>query len=178
MRSLAGSSKIPLISAAAAASCLAFTAPVGAFEREWHVGGKLGGAALKGAPLGLAVNVHGAYGLSDMFDAVIEITGSRHGWSNGTDVLSATAGLAYKIDVLQWTPYIGLLGGYYHYAGKPGPSGEHGPQFGAAVSAGVDYLVSREFVLGVDLRAHTSFEDGLSFTYYTGLLGAEYRWGW
>src|SRR5689334_12592778 len=124
VRSLAGISKTSLISAAAAASCLAFAAPAAAFEREWHVGGKLGGAALKGAPLGPAVNVHGAYGLSDMFDAVLEVTASRHGWSNGTDVFSAAAGLAYKIDVLQWTPYLGLLGGYYHYAGKPGPSGE------------------------------------------------------
>jgi hypothetical protein len=33
-------------------------------------------------------------------------------------------------------------------------------------------------VLGVDLRAHASFEDGFSVPYYTGLVGAEYRWGW
>jgi hypothetical protein len=175
---LFGSCRVGLVSAAILAAAVAFAPDAAAFEREWHVGGKLGGAALKGAPLGLAVNVHGAYGLSDMFDAVIEVTASRHGWSNGTDVFSASAGLAYKIDVLEWIPYVGLLAGYYHYAGMPGPNGEHGPEFGAAISAGVDYLVSREFVLGVDLRAHMSFEDGFSFPYYTGLLGAEYRWGW
>jgi len=160
------------------AAIVGTAAPAAAFEREWHLGGKLGGALLKGAPLGPAVNVHGAYGLSDMFDAVIELTASRHGWSNGTDVMSATAGLAYKIDVLEWVPYAGLLAGYYHYAGTPGPNGEHGPEFGAAISLGVDYLVSREFAIGVDLRAHTSFVDGFSFPYSTGVLGAEYRWGW
>lgn len=175
---MADAAKIRVISALAAAASLAVSRPATAFEREWHAGGKLGGAVLKDAPLGAAVNLHGAYGLSDMFDAVIEVTASRHGWSGGTDVLSVTGGLAYKIDVLEWVPYVGLLGGYYHWAGTPGPSGEHGPAFGAAISAGVDYLVSRELVFGVDLRAHTSFEDGLSFPYYTGLLGAEYRWGW
>jgi hypothetical protein len=156
----------------------ALSGPAAAFEREWHVGGRIGAATLKGAPAGLAVGAHGAYGLSDMFDAVVEVTASRHGWSNGTDVFSATAGLAYKLDILEWIPYVGLLGGYYQYAGTPGPHGEHGSRFGGAAAAGVDYLVTREFVLGVDLRAHASFEDGFSVPYYTGLVGAEYRWGW
>lgn len=149
-----------------------------AFERQWRVGGGLGAAHLDGAGFAPALGAHAAYGLSDMFDVHLELLGSRHRASGSTDVLSAAAGLSYKVDVFQWIPYIVVTGGAYHYGGDPGPNGEEGVEAGVALGVGLDYLASRELSLGVQLRQHTSFADGLSFPYLSGLLRAEYRWGW
>ena len=57
-------------------------------------------------------------------------------------MLSASLGLAYKIDVFRWVPYVALLGGYYHYGGARGPDGEHGSVAGASAEVGLDYLVT------------------------------------
>jgi hypothetical protein len=149
-----------------------------AFEREWHAGAHAGVAALSGSALGPSASLHGAYGLNDLFDVAVELGGSRHGFSGGTDVLHASVGAIYKIDILQWIPYVGAYGGYYHWLGAPGPSSEHGPQPGASVQLGIDYLLARELALGMDLRWHASFHDGLTVPLFSAGLGAEYRWGW
>lgn len=165
---------VPTCAALALASSTA-----GAFEREWHAGAHAGVAALSGGVVGPAASVHGAYGLNDMFDLAAELGGSRHGFSSdGTDVLHASVGAIYKIDVFQWIPYVGVYGGYYHWLRAPGPHGEHGPQPGASVQIGVDYLLARELALGVDLRWHASFHDGVSVPLFSAGVGAEYRWGW
>jgi len=156
-----------------------------AFERQWHVGGGLGAATFaSGDPsLGPALGVFGAYGLSDMFDARLELTASRHERASGTsvDLYSASAGVAYKIDVIEWIPYVGLLLGYYRQAGEDPTSGDRGA-LGISTALGIDYALSRSVGLGLQLRYHgglndvpTSLTDG---SYYTGLLRAEYRWGW
>ncbi len=124
-----------------------------------------------------ALGLHGAYGLGDMFDATVEVLGSHHVGGSGTDVLSACGGVAYKIDVFEWIPYVAALAGYYGYAGAPGPHGEHGSEFGASVQLGVDYLPMRDLALGADVRWHASFHDGFSLPLFTATLGAEYRWG-
>jgi hypothetical protein len=149
-----------------------------ALEGEWHAGARLGIATLKGSSLGPALDLHGAYELSDMFDLVVQATGSRHGGSSGTDVLSASGGLAYKIDVFEWIPYVDLLGGYYRYDGARGSSRDRGGQVGASVHVGIDYLALRQLAFGADFGWHASFQDGVSFPYFTALLGAEYRFGW
>jgi hypothetical protein len=159
--------------------------------QEWHAGARAGVGVLSGRP-GPAFGAHAAYGLGDYFDATLELTGSHHyGASDyppcvknpgtcrtGTDVFSASAGLAYKIDVFEWIPYIALLAGYYSYSGAPGIHGEHGSEFGASLQGGVDYLVTRELAFGADVRWHASFDDGVHVPLFTATLGAEYRWGW
>jgi hypothetical protein len=149
-----------------------------AYERQWRVGGGLGLATLQGAGLGAAIDTHGAYGLSDMFDVHIELLGSRHTRETDFNVLSASTGVSYKIDVLQWIPYVILMGGVYHYGGEGGPNGERGIEPGASVGGGLDYLFSRDLAVGAQLRQHASFTDGLSFPYFSATLRAEYRWGW
>ncbi|HEX4335665.1 MAG TPA: hypothetical protein VH062_07095 [Polyangiaceae bacterium] len=147
-------------------------------DDEWHAGGRLGVVHVAKTGFEPAVGLHGAYGLSDMFDATVEVLGSHHVGSSGTDLLSATAGVAYKLDVFEWIPYVAALAGYYGYAGAPGPHGEHGSEFGASVQLGVDYLPMRELALGADVRWHASFHDGVNVPIYSATLGAEYRWGW
>ena len=148
-----------------------------AVDGEWHAGARLGIATLKGSSLGPAADVHGAYELSDLFDIVVDIAGSRHGGPSGTDVLSASGGLAYKIDVFQWIPYVSVLGGYYRFEGMPGPNRDNGGQAGGSVHAGLDYLPMRQLAFGADFGWHTVFH-GLTFPHFTALVGAEYRFGW
>lgn len=146
-----------------------------AMEGEWHTGARVGFATLRGGSLGPALDVHGAYELSDLFDVVAQVQGSRHDGSSGTDALSASLGLAYKIDVFQWIPYVSALGGYYHYAG---PLKREDDRAGASVHTGLDYLVVRELSVGFDLGFHVPIGDPPRSVQYAALLGAEYRFGW
>jgi hypothetical protein len=173
-----GSSSIRrVVSAGALAGVVGMAAPARAFEREWHAGLRAGFATLTKRGMGPALGVHGAYGLSDMFDVTLEALASRHDGADGTDVLSATAGLTYKIDVFQWIPYLGLVGGYYHFGGEPAGRFEGGMP-GFALQAGLDYLVVREVAIGLELREHNVLEDGLHLPVFSATLGAEYRFGW
>jgi hypothetical protein len=144
---------------------------------EWQASAKAGVGVLGGRP-GPALDLRGAYGLSDMFDVVLDVYGSRHGGSAATDVFGATAGVAYKIDVFEWIPYVALLAGYYDYAGtRKGPNGEHGSLPGASVRVGLDYLVTRELALGAELGGHADVDHGFHAPLWSATLGAEYRWG-
>ena len=78
--------------------------------------------------------------------------------------------------MFQWIPYVSLLGGYYHYDGPAGPRRSEGSQAGASAHAGLDYLALRQLAFGADFGWHTSLH-GLTFPYFTALIGAEYRFG-
>lgn len=155
-----------------------------AFEREWHLGAGLGAGSYATTDGGIApvLGLHAAYGLTDMFDARLELVASRHPSSGDRtlDIYSAAAGIAYKIDILEWVPYAGLLGGVYFFEGDPAP--ERRTDLALSVALGLDYEWSRNFGLGVELRyngllldAPSSFKDA---AYFTGILHAEYRFGW
>jgi len=178
--------KRALYGSAALVATLLGSSPASAFERQWHLGGGLGVASFAGgeANIGPALGVHGAYGLSDMFDLRGELTGSTHTLDDGRrlNLYSASIGLAYKIDVLEWIPYVGLLVGSYIFSGDGKPANQSGGFIGVSTMLGIDYALSRSFGLGLQLRYHgglydppTSLTDG---AYFTGLLRAEYRWGW
>jgi hypothetical protein len=157
-----------------------------AFEREWHLGGGLGVTAYPHHySVGPALGLHAAYGISDVFDLKLELLGSDHTYrdspkSESRSVLpySAAVGLAYKLDVLQWIPYGGLLLGYQHSVGRlPIPAPFRRDDLLAALVLGLDYALSRDWGLGVSLRTDfllTSREPGGATT---TLLRAEYHWG-
>ncbi len=155
-----------------------------AFERQWHLGGGLGIATLKGSKSSVnpAMGLYAAYGLSDMFDARLELLGSSHVLgTRRTQILSASAGLAYKIDIIQWVPYVDLLVGYYGFSGGPSPLGHYGEP-GASIGGGLDYSFSRSFAMGGQVRYHAFLRhppQSLSDApYFSALLRAEYTWGW
>ena len=87
--------------------------PVRAFERQWHVGGGVGLATESGRDdVGLSLGVHGAYGISDVFDVRLELQASPSDVARLPSwFLAPRAGLAYKLDVLRWIPYAGASGG-------------------------------------------------------------------
>lgn len=174
-----------LAAALAVLACIVLgTGRAHAFERQWHLGGGLGIATLEGSASGVnpAVGLYAAYGLSDIFDARLELLGSSHSLGGRrTQILSASAGLAYKIDIIQWVPYVDLLVGYYGFSGGPSPLGHYGEP-GASLGLGLDYSFSRDFAMGGQLRYHALLRNppqSLSDApYFSVLLRAEYRWGW
>src|SRR6478752_2319955 len=151
-----------------------------AFERQWHLGGGVGVADGKGLTLSPALAAYAAYGLTDVFDARVEVTarGYHVGSDHNPNALSTMVGVAYKLDVLRWVPWAGVYAGYLAFLDSP-PKGSPFKQRDVALGLGVglDYGISRQLGVGVTLR----FDEALrhsSATNFDALLRAEYRWGW
>jgi hypothetical protein len=173
------------LSALTASALLALTTSAGAFERQWHIGGGAGIAmfADPDTSAGSALGVHGAYGISDVFDLKLDLLTSSHTIeSDRMRLFAGTAGIAYKMDVVRWVPYFGIQFGYYRLGGdqRPGENAIHEP--GMSIDLGLDYAVKRHFGLGLQLRYHGFLSDPMSSLgdapLFTGLLRAEYRFGW
>jgi hypothetical protein len=94
---------------------------------------------------------------------------------------SAELGLSYKLDVLEWIPYFGLGVGYALFDG-PRPPERSESEATLSAHGGLDYAFSRSFGAGLQIAYRGFLADvptSLSDTpYFTGLLRAEYRWGW
>ena len=61
---------------------------------------------------GFGGGAHLTYGMTDAFNALVELDFTAHP-SGDTLVASGAVGAAYVFDVLEWVPYIGLMGGAY-----------------------------------------------------------------
>jgi hypothetical protein len=164
---------------AVVASCL--VAPhAHAFEREWHLGGGVGGALVPTYPLGLAANVYAAYGLSDAFDVRAELWASFHEGTLPNGVVSKASygsgklALTYKIDVIQWIPWVGVGAGVLTAGTGGAPFDSAQATLGAI--AGLDYAWTRNFGLGLCFSLDYGFTD--ANTYGAGFLRAEYHFGW
>ncbi|HEY2408417.1 MAG TPA: outer membrane beta-barrel protein [Polyangiaceae bacterium] len=162
-----------------------------AFERQWHVGGGVGLTSyLHDYQLGPSLGLNAAYGISDMFDVRVELLGSTHLLSSEAttrvaylahtraEQLSAAAGLTYKLDVLQWIPYGGVLLGYRHVRGALPPLSDYGRDDAmAALLVGLDYAASRSFGLGLSWRGDSALSSFANTESMTVMLRAEYHWG-
>jgi hypothetical protein len=164
----------------------------GAIERQWRVGAGLGAAALPGSDysLGPMASAHLGYGLSDAFDAVLELGASHHWLSppgepgDTLQLYSAAAGISYKLDVIEWVPYLEILVGYYAASDAPRRDDRAAPapfaqnEVGASLGLGLDYAHTRSLGFGAQLRYHLFASDPGETHYFTGVIRAEYRWGW
>lgn len=146
-----------------------------AFERQWHLGGGLGAATAEHYRLGPAVNAYAAYGISDVFDVRLELAASQNATKDRGEpfLYGAKAALAYKIDVIQWIPYLALAGGYLGASRSVPPLTRGQPT--AGFIAGLDYAVSRSLGLGLALSYDYAFHPGAY--YANGFLRAEYTFG-
>jgi hypothetical protein len=159
---------------------------VEAIEGQWHTGGGLGTATFARTETGWAplIGAHVAYEISDMFDARLELTASRHSIVEGvsTDFYGAAAGLSYKVDVIEWVPYFGLLVGYYAFSGRARPEPLQQRELGIMVPLGLEYVPSRTLAFGLQVAYHGFMSDPMDSVgdapYISVLLRAEYRWGW
>jgi hypothetical protein len=165
-----------------------FFAPRGAraFERQWHVGVDGGYAVwLDSAASGFGGGAHAAYGLSDSFNAMLELAVTRHPSASvraGSDenapsfsvetIASGAAGIAYTIDIARAVPYVGVLAGMYSLGELSGVSP------GGQVALGLDYQLERNWAIGAQLRFHAVYHpDTGALPYTTTFLRAEYLWG-
>lgn len=155
-----------------------------AFEGQWHVGAGLGVLSPTSTyEMGGALALHGAYGISDVFDARLTLSSSlvepKESAGDGTNDSSkvtlslATLGLAYKLDVIEWVPYFGVRAGGYLFGSSPlGVYSKGGGAIGGM--AGFDYSFSRSFAVGAELSYDLLLPEG---GVYGALARAEYRWG-
>jgi hypothetical protein len=166
------------VSCSAALLCAAGSAR--AFEREWHLGAGAGVSNGNGLAMSPALSAYAAYGISDTFDARVEVTarGYHVGSEQNPNALSTMAGVTYKLDVLRWVPWAGVYAGHLAFSSDP----REGLSFvrhdlALGLGLGLDYGFSRNWGAGVTLR----FDDALtssSARTFDALLRAEYRWGW
>lgn len=158
---------------------LAKARPAWAFENQWHLGAGLGVGNYDRATVGPALGLHGAYGLSDSFDARLELLNS---WHSSKPIAAALLGITYKLDVIQLIPWGGLaFGGYYlsdAWAGK----GRNNFEPGMAALVGLDYAWSREWGLSLAFGLHmlpfAEDRTPVALRYTTSMLRLEHRWGW
>jgi hypothetical protein len=196
-----------LAAAALAATTLLAPARSFAFERQWHAGASFGYTALMGSHAtlhGIGGGLHLTYGLSDALNLMAEVNLSNHftrlgdvpvdenGKATGAPAVqlpsvllaSGAVGVGYVFDVLQWVPYVGGLVGAADIitldasCGKTPETPCHSPRLNLQIPFGLDYSISRSFAVGVGGRYQmmiggASLEHGL-----TGLLRAEYVWGY
>jgi hypothetical protein len=161
-------------SAATMALVLVTTSGARAFERQWHLGLDAGYAALfdDGAS-GFGGGAHAAYGLSDAFNALLELDVTRHP-GVGTTVWSGATGVAYTLDVARAVPYGGILIAGYKLSGELSTTAP-----GAQLVLGLDYALERNWAVGAQLRFHTIVAANPvgTMAYATTFLRAEYVWG-
>jgi len=151
-----------------------------AFEREWHLGAGAGVSNGNGLALSPALGVYAAYGLSDVFDARVEVTarGYHLGREQNPNALSGMVGVAYKLDVLRWVPWAGVYAGYLAFLDAPsGESAFKRHDVALGLGLGLDYAFNRRFGAGITLHFDNALGQSSAST-FDALLRAEYRWGW
>ena len=156
-----------------------------ALEDQWHLGAGAGAGAFaeEDATLGPLFGLYSAYGLNDMFDARLEaLIGVHERHHERFSISGLSAGLSYKVDVIEWIPYFGVQFGVYHLGGSERPAALGRNELGMSVDLGLDYALSRSVGLGAQVRFHGFLGDPLASLgdapYLSALLRAEYRWGW
>ena len=174
------------LAAVLSAAGLMLAHPAQATEGQWHIGAGPGLGTFAGVDsgTGFGFGVHGAYELSDMFNLQLELVASRHAFvdDEATGLYGAMAGMTYKLDVIEWVPYFGLMAGLFAFDGdvRPDPLAKTEPAI--IVPLGMEYSFSRRLAVGVELRYQGFLSapmSSLSDAPYFGLMTrVEYRLGW
>ena len=174
------------IAATFAASSLVAEPSAHAVERQWHVGGDIGGAALDAGGtlhVGLGLGLDATYGLTDQFNLVAEAQTSRLlpgsdpsvAHSRPSGLTSGALGATYVLDVLRWVPYGGILLGGDLLSGGALPDAKGLAT--AQIALGLDYQLDRVWSVGVAAREHL-YATSTYPSFTTVFLRVEYAWGW
>jgi hypothetical protein len=157
-----------------------------AFEGQWHLGAGAGMMAFSGDSHYVMpeLTLHGAYGISDTFDARLEL-GESIPLSSGSHARSlgyAEAALVYKLDVVEWIPWAGIGAGVFGATGGLQGAGRNPMQPAASLWLGLDYAFNREWGLGGAVSVHSFIADSArsSLRYAATSIGVhvERRFGW
>lgn len=176
---------------AVALGALLFTpATAHAWERSQGFGLDAGLAVLsvsgQAAELGVSYGLHYSLRLTDQFDLVGEAGGSIVDFdpivapmaptNRPAMIWDADVGVVYKLDVVQFVPYFGVLAGGHVLTGGSLPSPTILP--GAELAVGADYLLTRRWAIGLAIREHFLFTDLGDYPSYLTVTGrVEVTWG-
>jgi len=182
-----------LVTASFVIALLALPRETHAIERQHHVG--LGGSLSMLTiddkttnSLGGGLWLHYAYGLTDTFNLMAEVSSSAvaRDQQQDTDTTPRTRpagvdhgafGVGYVIDILQWVPYICVLGGAYRLYDGTLPQAIILP--GVQAGVGLDYQLTRHLAVGAGIREHLMISKLKTYpSYMTAFLRVEYMWGY
>lgn len=184
----------PARSTLATALCVAALTLVGtsgtasASEGVKHVGVQAGFAGVSGSEgsfSGFGGAITGRYDFTDAWSIALNATATNNqvaAKGGRSWVFSQAAGVVYSLDVIQFVPYIGGYVGVYELTGGGLPKTDL--RLGAQIAVGLDWMVSRDLTLGLELREHVLPKDLLDSPsnptpfYTTMFVKAEYAWGW
>ena len=121
-----------------------------------------------------AASLYAAYGLSDAFDARLELsTALQNRLEVAASFFSFKGVLACKLDVGQWVPWIGPSLGGLAMGLQSWPFDGIQPTVG--LIAGLDHAWTRHFGMGLCVSGDYGFEQKI--VYGAGYLRAEYHFG-
>ncbi len=173
---------------AAVALLLAAPGDARASEGVKRLGVEAGFAGVSGSNgsfPGFGGAVSGRYDLTDAWALAANVTGTNNqvaAKGGRSWVVSEAVGILYSLDVIQIVPYVGAFVGAYEIAG--GGVAQAELKVGGQIALGVGWIVSRDLVLGLELREHVLPADFLASPsnptpfYTTTFVKAEYAWGW
>jgi hypothetical protein len=179
-----------VVATLAGLAALVVPTPASAWERSQGLGIDVGTAMLsvnnEATQTGIQFGLHYSLRLTDQFDFVTEaacgvvdldpIVATGAPLNRPQYVWNADAGVIYKLDIVQFVPYFGVLGGAYYLAGGSLPSAM--PLPGGEVAVGGDYLLTRRWAVGLSIREHFLFTElGTYPSYLTVTARVEVNWG-
>ena len=176
-----------LVASLACLGCLLGAARADAAENVKRVGvagGFAGVAGSEGDFSGYGGAVMGSYSLTDAWALSANVTATSNKIvANGgrSHVVSEAIGFDYSLDVIQIVPYFGVYGALYEFGGGGAKSQV---RVGMQLALGLDYILTREWIVGIDLRAHALPEDFVRTPenpppfYATTFVKVQYAWGW
>ena len=173
------------VAAALALAVIVAPARSDAYERQWHAGLSLGYGFLSEDPPahGFGGGLHLTYGLSDVWNGMLEIDVTGYP-SENLLLPSASIGVGYVFDVLQWVPYVGLLVGGYDLwtvgveCGTGATVACHQGRIGGSIPFGLDYQLSRSVAVGAQGRVHLLLLGESPSMLVTAFARAEILWGY
>lgn len=137
--------------------------------------------------VGVGVNAHYTYGITDQFLFMGELGGAivaldqkqdtpKTPHTRPSEVDHVALGAGYVLDVLQFVPYGGVLLGGYRLAGGTLDSALFLP--GVELTLGLDYLLARHIAIGFAYQQHMLVTKMSTYPVLSSvLLRAEYVWG-
>lgn len=159
-------------------ACLAcaWSTPARAYEDQASFG-VAAGYRLAASDLpqhGLTLGVNAGLGLDDIWTLRLRGGYSEHPAAGGYPtghLVDGAVELIYMLDVLQWVPYAGLGAGALWLR----RNGDDALGVSVHVVAGLDYLYSRRWVFGLELRGTTAHSADTGLFAYSGAMLAVRR---
>lgn len=165
------------------AAALLVAPSAAAYERQWHAGASLGYSALfsNGAQHGFATSFDVGYGLRDWLDVAGSLGVSYHPAARAL-VTTADVGARFSFDVLRVVPHVGVLVGVADEArlgsGCAGGTSCNAARFDLMIPFGIDYQITRSFVIGGGGRFHLLLAQETPTPSIGALVWAQYAWGY